>query len=391
MKNKDTNFLPAIYWILCKRLKKRGWLLFLGILCIVPARGQLNGEQNLPRAGDELIKQSVPYRPAGKSGENVVWDFSAATVVDTDYPVAYFFREEEEEAALIGAEPGHLLHYSIFNDSLLMSGYESPNVLIKYSNPGLLLKFPITYGDSQQDDFSGRGKHHDRLQSIISGSLKTSIDGTGCVVLPNNECLENIVRIHTQKTETSRYAPASSAFDIFAPTTEVEWTDSVYFSRPTTVFTEIYQWYEAGYRYPVFETLESYRLSDDNLISLQKSSFFYHPSDHVFDTGEGGTPADSLQSPGNAIPDPWLNFACVLTPNPAKTTVNMDMHLPLRAEIRIQAYNSMGMVYINKNLGFYSEGEHSIPLDISSLPVNNYILDIRLNEHMESLILMKRQ
>jgi len=388
MKNKDIFFLPAVYRIMRPQLKARSWLIFLGILFITPVRSQLKGELNLPRIGDELVKQSVPYRAAGESGKNIVWDFSSATVVDTDYPVVYFSRKEE--TGLIGAEPGRLLHYRMVNDSLLMTGYESPNVLIHYSNPGVLLRFPIAYGDSLQDDFSGRGKHNDRLESIISGSLKTSADGLGSIVLPNNECMENVVRIHTQKTETSRYAPISSVFDIFSTATEPEWRDTVRFSPPATIVTEIYQWYEAGYRYPVFETVESYRVSGDNFIILQKSSFFYHPYDQVFDTGEEQALADSLQSPEREVPDPWADLVCVLAPNPAKTTVGIEMYLPQRAEIRIQVHNTQGLIYINKNLGIYPEGEHSLQLDVSALPVNNYILDIRLNEHMESLILMKR-
>ncbi|GHU70086.1 hypothetical protein FACS189413_09950 [Bacteroidia bacterium] len=363
-------------------------LIASGLMQSLFAQQVLQSDSNAPREGDNLIKQSVPYRPSGSSGSNVIWNFSDSTVVDTDYPVEYFSREDE--SGLIGAEPGKLLHYRLSNDSLLMEGYESPNVLVKYSWAGLLLKFPITYGDSLQSAFSGRGRHNDRIESLIHGSLKTVADGCGVIQLPNNETLENIIRVHTHKEETSRYAPVSSLFDIFKLVSNLEWNDTLHYSKPHTVITDIYQWYESGYRYPVFETVESSRVLQDSLIALQKSSFFYHPYDQTADTGEEPIVADSLQTAENEMIDPWADLTCHLTPNPAKSTVNVEMYLPQTAEIRMQIHTTQGFVYTNENFGFYPEGEHKIQLNVSDLPIDNYVLDLWLNEHLVSLVLMKR-
>jgi hypothetical protein len=352
------------------------------------AQQSLQTDLNAPREGDNLVKQSVPYRLSGESGENIVWDFSSATVVDSDYPVLYFSREDK--SGLIGSESGRLLHYRLLGDSLLMEGYETPNNLVKYSKAALLLKFPIAFGDSLTDDFSGRGKHNDRIESMIKGSLKTVADGFGKIVLPNSETLENVIRIHTHKTETSRYVPITSSFDIFRTVSDSEWADTSRYSVPNIVVTDIYQWYETGYRYPVFETIEAYRVLEDSLISLQKSSFFYHPFDQVLDTGEEQAVADSIQAPETGSIDPWADLTCTLTPNPAKTTVDVEMYLPLGADIRMQVHTTQGFIYINKDFGFYPEGEHSISLNVSSLPIDNYVLDLWLNEHIVSLVLMKR-
>ena len=348
----------------------------------------LRREINAPREGDRLVKQSVPYRPAGASGENIVWDFRSDTLADVDYPVAYFSRANE--SGMIGAEPGRLLHYRLSGDSLLMTGCESPDVLIRYRNPALFIKFPVAYGDSLQDDFSGRGKHSDRLESINRGRVHTSADGFGTIVLPDSTRIANIVRLHTHQTETSRYAPIASSFDISAPTSNEEWADTVRFSPPTTVLTDIYRWYEPDYRYPVFETVESCRVSGDSLIPLQKSSFVYHPFDQIADTGEDRRSTDSLPVTEEEVTDPWKDLVCLLMPNPAQTKVNVEMYLPLGAEIRMQVHTIQGFTYIRKDFGFYPEGEHSISLDVSSLPTDNYVLDVRLNDYLVNRVLMKR-
>ena len=166
-------------------MKKTIYLFIVAWLPIaVFAQQSLQTELNAPRKGDNLIKQSIPYCQAGFSGANQVWDFSRTTVVDTDYPIIYFSREDE--SGVIGSEAGGLLHYRLSGDSLLMNGYETPNNLVCYSEAGLLLKFPVAYGDSLSDQFSGRGRHNDRIESMIAGSLTTVADGLGTIILPNN-------------------------------------------------------------------------------------------------------------------------------------------------------------------------------------------------------------
>ena len=385
-----------------ENMKNRVTILLPFLLCLSPLWGQLRGERHLPRAGDRLVKQRVTHQPAGKAGENTVWDFSAAVAVvdpdpdsgldpdfDPDYPVSYFTRGEG--TGLTCAEPGFLLHHRVSGDSLLVTGYESPGVRIMYGNPGLLLRFPVSLGDFLRDEFSGRGIHHDRLESVVAGSLETTADGTGCILLPGKERVENVVRIHTRRTETTRYAPVSRGFDITAPVKEVERSYPARFSPPTTVVTDTYLWYAAGCRYPVFETVESRRLYGGKPVVLRESSFLYPPRDQVFDTGGEQPPPGSPDHPGSETPGPWADLVCVLAPNPAGTTVDLILHLPLKAEVRVRVHDTRGAVHMDKNLGSRPAGDHRIQLDVSALPVGNHVLEVRLNEHTESLVLMIRR
>jgi len=166
MKNSDTNFLPAIYWILCKRLKKRGWLLFLGILCIAPARGQLKSELNMFRPDDEIFKQQVEYKNPGRSGENVLWDFSRLTSIDDSYSLEY---SSPDSILIAGSEHHTRYYYSLSGDSLLCHGYENSTALMVDERPELLLRFPVDYGDSTFCYYNGNGKYCDRLKSALWG------------------------------------------------------------------------------------------------------------------------------------------------------------------------------------------------------------------------------
>ena len=143
--------------------------IFIFLLCILfltPARSQLRSELNLPRAGDELIKEQVVYFEPGEAGENQIWDFRDIRLIDDAYIVHYFTRDDWK---IIGAENGRLTFLSAQGDSLLTGGYETPVDLVKYRRHGLLLHFPVTYGATSQGMFQGRGKHHDRFESVVSG------------------------------------------------------------------------------------------------------------------------------------------------------------------------------------------------------------------------------
>jgi hypothetical protein len=260
--------------------------IFIFFLLCIPLVGKaqhtLKSELNLPRVDDQLIKEQVTFCQIEEIGENLIWDFSKLRWTD-DYPVQYFSRHD---FGTIGAENGSLYFYQLSGDSLLLQGYENPNNLVRYQKSGLLLKFPLEYGVSSESSFQGRGKHNDRLESIISGDIFTSVDAFGSLILPGKDTLENVVRVHIHKNERAYYSPISYGFDINRPLEEGIFEDTLQTQNPDLIITDTYQWYGEGYRYPVFETIESYRKINENLFTLRQESYFYHPADQTYSLPE---------------------------------------------------------------------------------------------------------
>ena len=217
-------------------------LLFAGFPTVSP-QVRLRSESNLPRPGDELLKEQIAWFEPGEAGENRSWDFSRIRLIDDACIVHYFTREDWQ---IIGAENGKLSFLAVSGDSLLLGGYETPADRVKYSPSGLLLRFPVTYGTVSRGRFAGRGKHHDRLESVVSGEIQTTADATGSLILPGNDTLSNVTRLHIRKTESARYLPLSSRFAIDLPVSD----DLFSGIEPEIIVTDTYQWYEEGYRYP---------------------------------------------------------------------------------------------------------------------------------------------
>ena len=91
--------------------------LLLGICHAGYSQHVLRSELNHFRPGDEIIKQQVEYKNPGRSGENVLWDFSKLDVINDAYRLTY---SGYEGVWAIGMEKNTNYYYTQYNDSLLL-------------------------------------------------------------------------------------------------------------------------------------------------------------------------------------------------------------------------------------------------------------------------------
>ena len=74
-------------------MKKTLLLLLSGSFCL-SISGQITRENNSVRNGDEIIKQQMQYKDPGRSGENVIWDFSMLKAVNPKFADAKAVNEK---------------------------------------------------------------------------------------------------------------------------------------------------------------------------------------------------------------------------------------------------------------------------------------------------------
>ena len=346
-------------------------LVLLSFPFLLSAQEMLKTENNRPRENDFFIKEQVDYYPPGDCGQDLVWNFSKAKW-NSDYPVCYFTRGD---IGLIGAENNKLYSYLLSGDSLLLAGYENPNTLVRYQQPGLLMRFPLDYGSASESGFTGRGKYYDRLESVISGEIRTTADATGSLILPGNDTLSSVIRVHIRKTETARYIPISSGFTFEHPT-----NDSLFSGiEPEIITTNTYQWYEEGYRYPVFETIETYR--DDLLekIFLSKNTYFYHPAEQAYlpeDTVNiavlerklAARNAKMLEKKSNV-----LSFDC--RPNPVKDRLEIELTLRKATTVEAGLWNTSGRL-IQRFPSRTDVTDYREALNMQSFPPGYYLVKV---------------
>lgn len=351
--------------------------LLSGISSMLTAQNKytLQSKLNNPREGDSFVKEQVAYRKPDMSGTNCVWDLSNLTEKG-EYSVEYFSRDD---FSLMGAENKGLIMYSLSEDSLLMKGYENSNNLVLYGKAALLMKFPLFFGATTESVFRGRGKHNDQMESVVTGKIHTAADASGSLILPGNDTLNNVIRIHIHKIEYGYHAPISSTFDINEPVDDVLISDSLSKQTPDEIVTDTYQWYEEGYRYPVFETVASSRRINGENYSLRQESYLYHPLEQTWLPEDTANLAvlDKKQLEKERIrlekESKILFFDCY--PNPVRESLSVELSVKQTTALRLSLLDAAGReLYrseIKNRSGFIKE-----TLNMNVYPAGTYFINV---------------
>jgi hypothetical protein len=351
---------------------KKGIYILFALLTVVPAvllsQNILRSALNHPRTGDRLLKEQVHYQKPGDPGLNRTWDFSRIET-GNDYPVEYFSRNDY---SLISAESRGLVMYDLSGDSLWMRGYENPNNLVHYLQPALVLKYPVVYGVEFESVYRGRGKHDDRMESAVTGTVHTQANAVGKLILPG-DTLENTIRIHIRRTETGYYKPLSPRFDIDRPVNETDLAEGLGWKDLIT--TDTYRWYEEGYRYPVFETVESFRTIDGKNYPLRTESYLYRPDEQSelrADNANQTVRAERQKAKKTGHESPVLSFDGY--PNPVRNFLNVEISLAESCPVQLSLHDLSGKELYRLNTE--STANYRGSIDMSAWTPGNYLLKI---------------
>lgn len=358
--------------------------------------GQLTKTYNLPRGGDQIIKQQVDYKDPGRSGEEVVWDFSRLKAVNPEYKLTYrspkavgdsiyllgkdtlSAKNIPEGDLVVGMEHYTMYYYQLQGESLVCLGHENPVTLLHHTEPLLTMNYPFDYGSKVTKVYHSDGMYSSQEPIRIKGRSEIEGDAYGKMLLPSGDTLDHVLRI-----KTIQY---------------VEEADSVKLQEsdtPLNMRMETYRWYAKGYRYPVFETVRSFTVADTTQIENFATAFFYPPQEHYYleNDPENLAIIDSLwnEKHKSGITDPTdpnnpngeLNkidgFAYNCYPNPVINDLHIEYMLDKDAEVQVTLYDMNGKLIKNipqqaKNRGLYNE-----TLDCSNLPQAAYILHLTVN------------
>jgi hypothetical protein len=355
----------------------------------LPAQHILQSELNLPRAGDEIIKQQVRYKDPGRSGEHVIWNFGQLESINDEYSLLYsepeligdsiyilgldtiYVSELLDDYLFIGTEHNTLYYYRFAGDRLWTLGHENALTLLQYSEPLLNGVYPLHYSDSCMNAYSAHGMYSMTVPFETTGNVAVKADAFGKMILPSGDTLKQVMRTKTRQIITE-----------MLPT---ETGDTLILNTRL----DTYKWYSKGYRYPVFETVKTVIRRDSTETNQFETAFFYPPQEHYY-LEEDEENAALLEEENPEEEDPWAGLSYNVFPNPVKTFLEVEYDLPRPANIRIEIRNSMGLMVWSENKGYHPVGIGAFSLNLSGITIGNYILDIWLDDHLISRVLMKR-
>lgn len=368
-------------------------LFLIGIFTyfMIPIYSQhhLNISLNAFRPGDEIVKKQVSYKDPGRSGENVLWDFSRLDVNNEHYTLTYALNSD---SLITGTEHHTKYYYSISNDSLLLWGYENPTTIMTNNQPELLMKFPVHYQDKTISYYTGKGRYCDRLSMETMGVIQNAADAYGMIILPNKDTLKHALRVKTVKWIAEETLPLSRkkhvdiAQDNIAPIT----TDSINYrlSNDSIIFgVKTFRWYVHGYRYPVFETVESVVKNKKHEEKHFHTAFFYPPEEHYYLDGDEQNLAileeenNNILPPTNTdVPNPWQKVTYNCYPNPTVTNLNIDIYLPKQGQLRMKLTDRLGQILLEEKWGDQPEGIFTRQIPMGEYIRGEYVLSIYFNQ-----------
>ncbi|MDH6310486.1 hypothetical protein M2451_004079 [Dysgonomonas sp. PFB1-18] len=376
------------------------FLMFYGVV----VSAQINIRYNSPRPGDEIIKQQVEYKDPGRSGKDVIWDFSRLRTINDEYILSYSEPPMEGDSIyilgdnrykknkvadnelVIGTEHNTMYYYRLTNDSLLQMGHENPTVRLAYTTPMMPLHFPLNYGQQVGSSYKAKGMYSGTVPMQSEGTIITTADAYGKLILPSGDTLSPVLRVKTEQT----------IFDI--PDKYSYNTDP---DNNKGKLLETCRWYSKGYRYPVFETVRNINIADSTAIF--STAFFFPPQDHLYlDTDpenialldelwkETENNQNQTDTPDAKIVTLEDYMTCKMYPNPVTTLLNLDYELKQDAKVSFELYSIDGMPVKkispkNQKAGFYNER-----IDCSGLYQRNYVLRITANKVFVNEVIIKK-
>jgi hypothetical protein len=325
--------------------------------------------------------------------------------VNKKYSLAYS-GVSDSDSLVVGTEHQTRYYYSLNHDSLLLHGYENPTTKVLYSDPELILHFPMTYGDKTQGYYQGRGSYCDKLEVSAFGSTSSEADSYGLLILPSGDTLRHVLRVRTIKliSENIRPFKRDSLGNRVTSGNKPMSADSIQrrLDKDSVVLmVDTYRWYAAGYRYPVFETVRTGNYRNGSKTVYFTTAFFYPPDEQKdlkkdakndslltelrnADAGNGNAHApDSLKESD-------IEFTYNFFPNPVQTQLSVEYYISESAKVECGLYNMNGVPLYHFRQKLLPAGAYEITIDMSGYSQGEYILRIQVNDKAVSERIIKK-
>lgn len=365
-------------------------------------QGQTTLLQNthLFREGDVILKQELQYKSPGRSGSNVVWDFSELSVLDAGYR-EYFTGSPD--SILLKVSPRSRYEYKMTGDSLLCIGYQTSILQIKYLLPELYCRYPMLYGDSISSLYYGEGKYSHTLNMAMYGISTQRADAYGTVLLPDGDTLTHVLRIRESAHIGQRL---SSYSDILSCGNNNHYSaDSLHYRLShdsVTWQTDTYRWYASGYRYPVFETVQTSIITSNAPTRHFYRSYYYPLEEQMYLPKDGVNinirerlamkEAPTIQSPHDSSKDSSMrqDYTYNYFIDENGRTLQVELLLENSFNIELLLCSLSGYCIEKKQYDSISSGLYRESFNISSLPPGNYLLSIIVNGCIHSEKILKK-
>ena len=201
------------------------------------------------RHGDIHCGVELPYESEGDRGETSV---STLPAIPDDSP-DYLQAIRSNGDTIVIYEQGRMQHYLMHGDTLYNKGEQSRRAYRILSQERPEVVYPFQFGDSISGSYEGDCQY-EGIRYAVSGSGYTVADGMG-ILTDGEDTLRHVLRLHLHDYFEDDYGNE----------TMERWS------------CDCFRWYCMGYRYPVMETVITYRHDGAEQEQTSSATYLYLP------------------------------------------------------------------------------------------------------------------
>jgi hypothetical protein len=319
-----------------------------------------------PQLNDAFISVvcDTSFVSPGLSGPGISWSFISLSPsqIDTarDVPVtstaggSYIALFAPTTNVAVVTPTASMTTYGIESATKLSSTgyYQSAAQYAIYTDPMDQIQYPCTYNTTFTDTYAGT-LYIGGTGYPEAGSVTSTCDGWGTLILPGGLTYSNVLRVHSSQTYTDN-------------------ADLFHTGTSTTFDVESYNWYMPGYH----SALLTISTSQGTGIA---AGYFYKIVSYA---------AKQLSNAGvHSVPN--ISSSLQLFPNPVQNVLNVNFDAGMGAHVRIDMTDMLGRdVAVIANQ--YAQGVQNFTYNTSNLPKGLYIVRLQSgDEHITKQVVVQ--
>ena len=376
-------------------------LLFSGGMAAAQAQTVLQQDTHMFREGDVILKQEVQYKSPGRSGKNVVWDFSELTPLENEYRESY----DRMDSLFTCSGMNATYQYRFSGDSLLCVGYFNQLLQMRHLLPELIMHYPLTYSDSICSFYYGEGKYSHTLNLAVYGETVRKADAEGILFLSDGEVLSDVLRVH-ESVRTGQRIASSPAILSFGETSSYSKDSLIYHLTHDSITWRVdaYRWYAPGYRYPVFETVQTFVCASGIPVRHFQRSYYYPVEEQKYLSEDRVNMAvretlatqaerdeEELYTKKKSFGKKSGNYAYNSYFSPDGGLLKIDILLDGPSSVDLLLCSLSGICLFQKTLSECDAGMYQETFDLTSLPSADYLLSVIINGEVNSEKILKNR
>ncbi len=335
--------------------------------------------QNQYRIGDELQVEQISFQTFPNiAGNDLTWNMQENNMPRYFHDIKFINCVDTSFKANISKlVEGTNFFYYLGHDSLLLKGYRNKKISVQYNLPITEQTIPLTYSDSLQGYYSGKGILANNKYALIAGKYNTSVCGRGKLITLDADTLGKTLLIKSTRLVSYKETSPNKIREKYGnfeniPTPSYKQIEDQIKNDSNIIRVEKLSWYSPGYRYAILETAKAYFINEKNN-KLFEYALYYAPDNQkqlVNDSINENIRIVQAYSMRQAISghkgDTTLKKYKAKQNNDGKS-ITVTFLIEDGNNVAIGIYTANGSCLYHHDYGWMNKGYHTKSIDLSEI------------------------